>query len=114
MVIKQIHNQLGRLVPVHQVIDLTLIAGRDDDSEPLERELALVKVQGNGGKRLEALRLADAFDAQVVDATVEHLVFEVTGTSSKIKRFVSIMQPLGIVEVARTGVAALARGLSSV
>jgi acetolactate synthase-1/3 small subunit len=104
MVIEQIRHQLERLVPVHRVTDLTA-GGR-----PIERELALVKVAGKGDHRVEALRLADAFRAQVIDATTEHFVFEITGRISKIQQFISIMQPLGLVEVARTGVAAIQRG----
>jgi acetolactate synthase-1/3 small subunit len=104
MVIEQIKNQLGRLVCIHRVTDLTT-AGI-----PLERELALVKVSGSGEKRVEALRLAEAYRAQVIDATIEHFVFEITGRSSKIEQFISIMKPLGLVEVSRTGVAAVARG----
>ena len=106
MVLEQIKNQLERLVPVHRVIDLTA-AGN-----PLERELALIKVKGSGDARVEALRLAEAFRAQVIDATTEHFVFELTGRTSKIEQFISIMQPLGLIEVARTGVAAVSRGLS--
>jgi acetolactate synthase-1/3 small subunit len=81
-----------------------------DDGRPLERELALVKVAGTGDKRVEALRLADAFRAQVIDATTDHFVFEVTGRTSKIEQFVAIMGPLGLVEVCRTGIAAMSRG----
>jgi len=104
MVIEQIKSQLERLVPVHNVTDLT-VQGR-----PLERELALVKVAGKGEKRVEALRLAEAFRAQVIDASTEHFVFEITGRLNKIEQFVSLMQPLGLVEVARTGIAAIGRG----
>ena len=104
IVLEQIRNQLDRLVPVHQVNDLSV------DGQPLERELALVKVAGKGEARVEALRLADAFRAQVIDATVSHFVFEITGRSNKIEQFISLMEPLGLVEVARTGVAALQRG----
>jgi len=104
MVLEQIKSQLDRLVPVHRVTDLTA-GGR-----PLERELALVKVAGTGDKRVEALRLAEAYRAQVIDATIEHFVFEITGRTSKIETFIAIMQPLGLVEVARTGVAAIQRG----
>ncbi|MCB1437721.1 MAG: acetolactate synthase small subunit [Rhodobiaceae bacterium] len=104
MVLEQIRHQLGRLVPVHRVTDLT------HEGAPLERELALVKVKGTGEARVEALRMADAFRAQVIDATTEHFTFEITGRSAKIEQFVSLMQPLGLVEVARTGVAALCRG----
>ncbi len=104
MVIEQIRNQLERIVPVHKVVDLTLT------SRPLERELALVKVGGRGERRVEALRLADAYEARVVDATTNHFVFEITGRPTKVDEFVAIMQPLGLLEVARTGLAALQRG----
>jgi len=104
MVIEQIHHQLERLVPVHEVTDLTV------KGNPIARELALIKVAGRGDKRVEALRLAEAFRAQVVDASTEHFVFELTGRISKVEQFIALMQPLGLVEVARTGVAAIARG----
>ena len=104
MVIEQIKNQLDRLVPVHRVVDMTLL-GRS-----IERELAMVKVKGKGEHRVEALRLADAFRARVIDATTASFIFEITGASSKIEKFVALMLPLGLVEVARTGIAAIARG----
>ena len=103
-VIAQIVAQLGRLVPVHKVTDLSA-AGK-----LLERELAMIKMRGKGETRVEALRLADAFRARVVDATVESFVFELTGKPDKIDDFIAIMLPLGLVEVSRTGVAAIARG----
>jgi acetolactate synthase I/III small subunit len=114
VVLDQIKNQLDRLVSVHRVTDLTMIARQRKDANPLERELALVKVAGSGDKRIEALRLADAFKAEVVDATTEHFVFELTGRTAKIEQFVAIMQPMGLVEVCRTGIAALARGPEAV
>jgi acetolactate synthase-1/3 small subunit len=104
MVIEQIKNQLGRLVPVHRVVDMT-VAGPH-----LERELAMVKVRGKGEHRMEALRLADAFRARVIDASTESFVFEITGASDKIESFVALMIPLGLVEVSRTGIVAIARG----
>jgi acetolactate synthase-1/3 small subunit len=104
MVIEQIQHQLERLVPVHSVTDLTV------KGSPIERELAMVKVAGTGEKRVEALRLAEAFRAQVIDASTEHFVFEITGRQSKIEQFIALMQPLGLVEVARTGIAAISRG----
>ncbi|MEM5581933.1 MULTISPECIES: acetolactate synthase small subunit [unclassified Roseibium] len=110
MIIEQIRHQLDRLVPVHRVTDLTVRAKRINQDKPLERELALVKVTGTGEKRLEALRLGDAFRATVIDATTEHFVFEITGRTSKIEQFIAIMKPLGLVEVSRTGVAAVQRG----
>ncbi len=110
MVLEQIKSQLDRLVPVHKVTDLTMVARQRRHEKPLERELALVKVAGTGENRVEALRLADAFRAQVIDATPAHFIFEVTGRTSKIEQFIAIMQPMGLVEVCRTGVAALNRG----
>jgi len=104
MVIEQIKHQLERLVPVHRVIDLT-VAGPS-----IERELAMIKVHGGGEKRVEALRLAEAFRARVIDATTESFVFEITGRSDKIEQFVELMLPLGLVEVSRTGVVAISRG----
>ena len=104
MVIEQIKNQLDRLVPIHRVVDMTL-AGPS-----IERELAMVKVRGKGEPRVEALRLADAFRARVIDAGTESFVFEITGASDKIEQFISLMLPLGLVEVSRTGVVAIARG----
>jgi len=103
-VIVQIKHQLERMVPVHSVRDLT------SEGKPIERELALVKVVGTGEKRVEALRLADAFRAQVIDANVDHFVFEITGRTSKIEQFIAIMGPLGLAEICRTGIAALSRG----
>jgi len=104
-VIEQIKAQLGRIVPVHEVHDLTV------EGRPVERELALFKVAGTGEKRVEALRLADIFRANVVDSTLASFVFEMTGTSEKIDAFAELMRPLGLVELARTGVAALSRGI---
>jgi acetolactate synthase I/III small subunit len=104
MVIEQIKNQLDRMVPIHRVVDMTT-AGPS-----IERELAMVKVRGTGDNRVEALRLADAFRARVIDATIESFVFEITGGQDKIDQFVSLMLPLGLVEVSRTGIVAIARG----
>ena len=109
-VLVQIKRQLERLVPVHRVVDLTLVADEKGFDKPLERELALVKVAGKGENRVEAMRLADAFRAQVIDASIEHFTFEITGRVSKIEQFIAIMEPLGLVEVCRTGVAAMNRG----
>ena len=103
-VIEQIKHQLERLVPVHEVHDMTV------EGPSVERELALVKVAGSGDKRVEAMRLAEVFRARVVDTTLESFVFELTGTPEKIDAFVELMRPLGLSELARTGVAAIARG----
>jgi acetolactate synthase I/III small subunit len=103
-VIEQVVAQLDRLVPVHKVTDLTVLG------EHVERELALVKVAGTGEHRIEALRLAEVFRANVVDTTISSFIFEVTGASTKIDRFVELMGEIGLVEVARTGIVAMARG----
>ena len=107
MVIEQIKAQLGRLVPVHSVVDLTL------ETDSVERELALIKVSGKGEARVEALRMSEAFRACVVDATPDSFVFELTGRTEKINAFISLMRPLGLKEVSRTGVAAIARGVEA-
>ncbi len=109
-VLEQIKLQLERMVPVHRVVDLTLRARSLGHEKALERELALVKVAGTGDQRVEALRLAEAFSAQVVDANVGHFIFEITGRANKVDQFIAIMTPLGIVEVCRTGIAAMNRG----
>ena len=103
-VIDQIEAQLERLVPVHRVVDLTT-AG-----EHVERELALVKVAGTGDKRVEALRIAELFRANVVDTTIESFVFEITGAPDKIDSFIALMRELGLVEVGRSGVVGMMRG----
>lgn len=107
-VIEQIKNQLDRLVPIHRVTDLTL------EGEHVERELALIKVSGIGEKRIEALRTADIFRARVVDTTAESYVFEVTGSSAKVNAFIDLMRGLGMIDVSRTGVAAMSRGSKAI
>lgn len=104
-VIEQIKAQLGRIVPVHEVHDLTV------DGPSVERELGLFKVSGKGEKRVEALRIAEIFRANVVDSTLESFVFEMTGTPEKLDAFAELMRPLGLIDLARTGVAALSRGV---
>ncbi len=104
MVIEQIRAQLERLVPVHKVVDLTV------RGPSVERELALIKVVGTGDKRVEALRLSEAFRARVIDTTHSSFVFELTGASDKIDAFVGLMRPLGLTDVSRTGVVGISRG----
>ena len=104
MVIEQIKAQLGRLVPVHNVRDLTV------EGPSVERELALIKVQGTGERRVECLRIAENFRARVIDTTTESFIFEMTGATDKINKFIELMEPLGLVEITRTGVAAMTRG----
>lgn len=104
MIIEQIKAQLDRLVPVSKVNDLT------DEGPSVERELALVKVRGVGDRRIESLRIADIFRARVVDSTLDSFTFEVTGSSGKLDAFIGLMEPLGLIDVSRTGVVAIARG----
>jgi acetolactate synthase-1/3 small subunit len=103
-VIDQIKAQLERMVCVQNVSDLT------SEGKHIERELALVKVNGHSEKRIEALRIADIFRARVVDSTLESFIFELTGTTEKVEAFLELMQPLGLVEISRTGIAAISRG----
>jgi acetolactate synthase-1/3 small subunit len=104
MILEQIKAQLGRLVPVHKVSDLTM------SGPSVERELALIKVCATGEKRVESLRIADIFKARVVDAGHEHFVFEMIGKTDKLDAFIELMNPLGLVDVSRTGVVAIQRG----
>lgn len=104
MIIEQIKAQLGRLVPIHAVSDLT------DEGPFVARELALVKVAGRGESRVESLRIADIFRAHPVDSTNESFVFEITGSSDKVDAFINLMRPLGLTDIARTGSVAIARG----
>ncbi|KAA2242211.1 acetolactate synthase small subunit [Salinarimonas soli] len=103
-VIEQIKSQLGRLVPVHRVTDLTV------QGEAIERELVLCKVAGKGEQRVEAMRLASAFGARTLDATLQSFIFELTGTTDEVERFIGLMTSVGLVEVSRTGIAAMSRG----
>lgn len=105
-VIEQIKAHLEKLVPVHRVVDLTLTG------EALERELALVKVVGKGEHRMEALRLAAAFGARTLDASLNSFIFEITGSTDETERFINLMTAVGLVEVSRTGIAAMSRGAS--
>jgi acetolactate synthase I/III small subunit len=104
MIIEQIKAQLSRLVPVRKVHDLT------DEGPYVEREMALIKMVGKGEPRIESLRLADIFRARVVDSTTESFVYEITGSAEKLNAFIGLMEPLGLVEVSRTGAVAISRG----
>ncbi|MEL6856951.1 MAG: acetolactate synthase small subunit [Pseudomonadota bacterium] len=102
--LEQIEAQLLRLVPVASVTDIT------KSKRGVERELALIKVAGEGEKRVEALRIAEIFRARVIDTTNSSFIFELTGASDKIDQFCALMDPLGLVEVSRTGVLSIKRG----
>ena len=107
MIIEQIKAQLSRLVPIHNVKDLTV------DGASVERELALVKVVGEGEKRVESLRIADIFRARAVDSTNGSFVFEIVGDTGKLDAFIRLMEPLGLTDISRTGVVAISRGVKA-
>ena len=104
-VLAQIEAQLTKMVSTRHVQDVTR------DPNGLERELALIKVAGSGAERVEALRVADIFRARVIDTTHASFVFELTGAPSKIDKFADLMRPLGLVEISRTGVLSIQRGV---
>ena len=104
MVIEQIKAQLERIVPVRKVVDL------NKEGAFVNRELVLVKIKGKGERRVESLRIADIFRARVIDSTNQSFVFELTGSAEKIDAFIKLMEPLGLVEVSRTGAVAILRG----
>jgi len=108
MIIDQIKAQLDRLVPIHNIADLTV------EGPAVERELALIKVRGAGNKRVEALRIADIFRARAIDSTINSFVFEISGSTDKLDAFINLMRPLGLVEISRTGVVAIARGAKGI
>lgn len=108
MIIEQIKAQLNRLVPVRTLSDLTV------EGPAVERELALIKVRGSGNKRVEALRIADIFRARAIDSTNNSFVFEISGSTEKLNAFIRLMKPLGLVEISRTGVVAIARGAKGI
>jgi acetolactate synthase-1/3 small subunit len=102
--LEQIEAQLLRLVPVGRVTDIS------KSKRGVERELALFKVAGKGEKRVEALRIAQIFRANVIDTGTASFIFELTGASAKIDQFRELMSPLGLVELSRTGVLSIKRG----
>ena len=104
MVIEQIKAQLERIVPVRKVVDL------NNEGAFVNRELVLVKVKAKGERRIESLRIADIFRARVIDSSNQSFVFELTGTAEKLNAFIKLMNPLGLVEVSRTGAVAILRG----
>ena len=106
-VLTQIQAQLEKMVSTRHVQNVTL------DPNGVQRELALVKVHGVGPERVEALRISDIFRAHVIDTTSQSFIFEITGAPAKIDRFVDLMRPLGLVEVSRTGVLSIERGVQT-
>ena len=97
-------SQLQRIVPVKRAANVTF------EKQGIEREMALVKIVSTGEKRVESMRLSDVFRARVIDTTHDSFVFELNGSPRKIDAFIDLMKPLGLSEVSRTGVVAIARG----
>ncbi|WP_110603426.1 MULTISPECIES: acetolactate synthase small subunit [Salinicola] len=102
-VIEQITKHLNKLIDVVKLVDLT-------EGNHIERELMLVKVKALGAARDEVKRTADIFRAQIVDVTPSVYTVQITGDAGKLDAFVQAMAPIGILEVARTGVSGIARG----
>jgi acetolactate synthase-1/3 small subunit len=102
-IIEQITKQLNKLIDVVKLVDLT-------EGNHIERELMLVKVKALGASRDEVKRTADIFRAQVVDVTPSVYTVQIAGDAGKLDAFVQAMAPIGILEVARTGVSGIARG----
>jgi len=100
--IEQIQKQLNKLINVIKVMDFT-------DKEYVQRETALVKVRAKPEHRAEILRMVDIFRSMVVDVGSEYYTVEITGDEGKITAFLSLLKPMGVKEIARTGVVALAR-----
>lgn len=103
-ILEQIEAQLNRIIPVRKVVNLT------NEGPMIEREMALIKVNGLGEKRIEALRIADVFRARPIDATTQSFIFEINGTAEEISNFLDLMTPLGLIEVVRSGVLGISRG----
>jgi acetolactate synthase-1/3 small subunit len=101
-IIEQIVKQLNKLIDVIKVVDL-------NESEFVEREMALIKVHTRQEDRAEALRIADVFRSKVVDSTPTTYTIEVTGDVNKVEAAINLLQPLGIKELVRTGRVAIAR-----
>ncbi|MFH1288304.1 MAG: acetolactate synthase small subunit [bacterium] len=106
-IIEQVTKQLNKLIDVIKVVDLT-------DQPFVERELILIKVQAEGGKRSQIIEITDIFRAKIVDVSPKTVTIEVTGDEGKIQAIIELLNPFGIKEIARTGKVAIARGKSSV
>ena len=102
--VNKLISQLEKLVPVSRAANVTF------EKKGIEREMALVKILSTGEKRVESMRLSEVFRAKIIDTTHDSFVFELNGYPHKIDAFINLMKPLGLSEVSRTGVVAIARG----
>jgi acetolactate synthase-1/3 small subunit len=103
LTVEQIVKQLNKLVDVLKVSDLT-------DEPAVERELMLVKVKAEPGKRSEIQQMADTFRAKIIDLSPDSMIIELTGDEQKLQAFLMMMQEYGIKEIACTGKISLLRG----
>lgn len=99
---------IHQLMKLHNVKQVKLLG----ENSSVERELLLIKVYNTPQTRSEIMAAAEIFRAKIIDYTTDAMCIEVTGEPSKIKAFIDVMKPLGIVEMCRTGVVALERGAS--
>lgn len=101
-ILEQVKKQLNKLVDVYKVVDLS--------SKPsVERELLFVKVK-RGSKSSEIMQVVDIFRGNIIDVSLDSIVVELTGGTDKLKAFLELLNPYGIIEIARTGKVALSRG----
>jgi acetolactate synthase I/III small subunit len=103
-ILEQIEKQLNKLIDVIRVSDFI-------DTEHVERDLILVKVNADKSTRSEILQIVDIFRAKIVDVAASSLIIEMTGTEEKIRAFAEILKPFGVKEMVRTGIVAMARGM---
>jgi len=103
-VLEQVRKQLQKLVPVVKVVDYKAVPF-------VERDLILVQVTTEGtGSRSEIIQLADLFRAKIVDVAPDRVMVELSGDEQKLEAFIDLIEPYGIVELARTGIIAMPRG----
>jgi acetolactate synthase-1/3 small subunit len=104
--IERLVAYLYKLVNVIQVIDLT-------SAPKVTRDLAMIKVSANAESRTHIMQIVDVFRARIVDVTNTSFIIEITGDEDKIEGFVDVLRPLGIIEMVRTGIVAMGRGVST-
>ena len=101
--VDQVTKQLHKLINVIKIRDL-------DPANQVSAELLLVRVAGEGEKRDEVLQIAEIFNAKIVDVDRRQLTLRVVGTNDKVEALLELLQPLGVLEVVRTGTIAMGRG----
>jgi acetolactate synthase-1/3 small subunit len=101
--VRRVEANIYKLVDVLRVDDIT-------DQPAVERELAMIKVGTTADTRPQIIQMAEVFRARVVDISPESVIVEITGSGEKIERLLDVLKPYGVLEVARTGLVAMARG----